>query len=273
MRVSNEMARHLMLAAIFTTLMACDGSVRKEDSMVKQVVISAAEWESLAHKRVIFGHQSVGQNIIDGVQALAAGAKVALPVVRSRSFGESAGIMHFYVGENENAVSKLRDFSNALESGGVRPGDAIMVKFCYLDFNRNTDSRRLAGEYVDTLDRLGRRFPDASFVAVTAPLTVVQTGPKAWVKRILGREPSGYGDNARRLEFNNLLRARYRGSGQLFDLAAIEAQGTGENQYEGQTIESLNSSLTYDDGHLSAHGAQVVGAHLVKYLAALPGRR
>lgn len=234
--------------------------------------ITPAEWQTLAQRRVVFGHQSVGQNILDGVQSLAAEAGVPLRVVESRLADKNAGIAHFLVGVNEDPLSKLNDFSSALAGGAATEADVALLKFCYIDFKGDTDARRLADKYIGTLDDLRRRFPQTTFVAVTAPLTVVQTGPKAWVKRLLGREPSGYSDNARRQEFNTLLRARYAQDGFLFDLAKIQAEGVSGHRYNGQPIEALSPALTYDDGHLNDRGRQVVAARLVKYLAAVPAR-
>lgn len=124
-------------------------------------------------------------------------------------------------------------------------------------------------QYIATLDRLSQQFPKVIFVAIAAPLTVAQSGPKAWIKRLLGRTPSGYSDNARRLEFNNLLRAHYGQRGHLFDLASIEAIGAGNIEYEGKPIEVLNPAFTYDDGHLNARAERIVAARLIKFLATL----
>ncbi len=235
--------------------------------------ISAAEWQTLAQKRVVFGHQSVGQNILSGVQSLAAQAGINLPIVKSRATMASGGIAHFFVGDNEDPLSKLKDFASALENGAAQGADIALVKFCYLDFNGDSNAKQIAEQYNATLDRLSQQFPNTTFVAITAPLTVAQTGPKAWIKHLLGRTPSGFADNARRQEFNEILRARYDQQGRLFDLAKIEAEGAGAHDYQGHPIEVLNTALTYDDGHLNSQGEQIVAARLIKFLAALPSRQ
>ena len=85
--------------------------------------------------------------------------------------------------------------------------------------------------------------------------------------------PSGYADNSRRQEFNEILRTRYSQEGRLFDLAKIEAQGAGAYEYQGRPIEVLNPALTYDDGHLNTQGELIVASRLIKYLASLPARQ
>lgn len=261
------------LIVIIMVLLGCGEADHEDKIMTSAVQISAAEWQALAKKRVVFGHQSVGQNILDGVQSLAAQANVNLPIIKSRTPVTSSGIVHFFVGQNEDPLSKLKDFAGTLESGAAQGADIALVKLCYIDFHGGTDAKQLAEQYSATLDRLSQQFPNMTFVAITAPLTVAQTGPKAWLKRLLGRAPSGFADNARRQEFNEILRARYNQQGRLFDLAKIEAEGAGAYEYQGRPIEVLNPALTYDDGHLNTQGELVVASRLIKYLAALPQRQ
>ena len=225
-----------LMAVTALVLLGCDEANHEDEVMTLTAQISAAEWQALAQKRVVFGHQSVGQNILNGVQSLAAQAGVKLPVVESRSPVTSGGIIHFFVGQNEDPMSKLKDFASTLESGGAQGADIALMKLCYIDFNGNTDAKQIAEQYSATLDRLSQQFPNTAFIAVTAPLTSLQTGPKAWIKRLLGREPGGYADNARRQEFNDSLRARYAQQGRLFDLAKIEAKGAGDHQYHGRHL-------------------------------------
>lgn len=260
--------RWLIFVLLFA-LLGCGETKREEEKMAAVTQISPEEWQALAQKRVAFGHQSVGQNILDGMQFLASQAGASLPIVKSRSPVASGGINHFFVGQNEKPLSKLADFASALESDAAQGTDIALVKFCYLDFNGDSNAKEIADQYIATLDRLGQKFPNTLFVAVTAPLTVAQTGPKAWIKRLLGRVPSGYADNAVRNEFNGLLRSHYQ-KGRLFDLAKIETEGADAYQYQGRPIEVLNPALTYDDGHLNSSGEQIVAARLIKYLAALP---
>ncbi len=262
-----------LMTVVVLALLGCGETEREANRMAATAQISATEWQVLTQKRVVFGHQSVGQNILSGIQSLAAQAGVNLPIVKSRTPVASGGIIHFFVGQNEDPSSKLKDFASTLENGVAQGADIALVKFCYLDFSGDSDAKQIAEEYNATLDRLGQQFPNTTFVAITAPLTVAQTGPKAWVKRLLGRTPSGFADNARRQEFNEILRARYGQQERLFDLAKIEAEGAGAHEYQSRPIEVLNPVLTYDDGHLNSQGEQIVAARLIKFLAALPSRQ
>lgn len=261
--------RWYLLMGVITALLGCNPTEQERNRMAATAQINPAEWQVLLKTRVVFGHQSVGQNILNGIQFSAAQAGINLPVVESRSTMASKGITHFFIGENGDPLSKIKDFTSVIEGSTVQGADIALMKFCYLDFENDSDAKQIFEQYSMALDRLSQQFPSTTFIAITAPLTVAQTGPKAWIKRLLGRAPSGFADNARRQEFNNLLRARYDHQGRLFDLAKIEAEGADALEYQGGLIEVLNPELTYDDGHLNSQGEQIVATRLIKFLAAL----
>lgn len=266
------MYRGWSIAVMILALLGCDES-NHEDNEMANIQISATEWQALAKKQVVFGHQSVGRNILNGIRSLAEKAGVFLPIIESRELTTNGGIIHFSVGQNEDPLSKITDFTSTLNKDTMQGVDIALMKLCYVDINDNTNAKQIAEQYSTMLDHLSQRFPHTTFIAVTVPLTVVQTtGLKVWIKRLLGRTLSGYADNAHRQEFNEILRARYNQQGRLFDLAKIEAEGAGAYEYEGRPIEVLNPALTSDHGHLNTQGQEKVAAELIKFLAALPSR-
>lgn len=236
-------------------------------------VVTADEWTRLARMRVVFAHQSVGANVLSGVQVLAREAAATLPVAESRDLSAPGAIVHFTVGENEHPDSKLADFTRTLDAAQGDGPDVALLKFCYLDFTDGSDGAALAGAYTRALDALAARHPRTRFAAVTAPLTIAQTGPRVWAKKLLGRPAAGYASNVHRLEFNERLRQAYGPRGLLFDLAAIEAEGMPPQRHQGQPFESLNPAFTSDGGHLNAVGQRRAAARLVKFLAGLSGAR
>lgn len=259
------------LALSLLATAAC-GREAKETSMAPETTVTAAEWQALSGLRVVFGHQSVGRNLLDGLQKLAAQAQAPLAVTESRTPTGAAGITHFAVGANGDPLAKIRDFAAVIDSAGPDAADVALVKLCYIDFSGDADPGQVAAAYCDTLDALARRHPRTRFVAVTVPLTTVQTGPKAVVKRLLGRVPDGYAENARRQVFNDVLRTR-DGGRHLFDLAALEAEPS-RRRHEDQDIQCLDPALTSDGGHLNDAGARRVATQFVHFLAGLatPGR-
>jgi hypothetical protein len=232
--------------------------------------VSKAEIAAAAAKRVIFAHQSVGKDILDGARALAADAGVPLSVVESREApAATSGIFHFQVGINGAPLGKLEDYRKTLSREELAGVDVALLKLCYIDFDASTDAAQLAAAYVHTIEDLQQRHPRTVFAAVTAPLTTIQTGPKAWIKGLLGRTPDGYVENASRDQFNAILRQRFDRS-HLFDIASIEANGgrpAALFEYEGRQLSALDPGLTWDGGHLNDTGKRAVGSAFVRFLA------
>lgn len=238
--------------------------------------ISTLEWKALEKKRVIFGHQSVGYNILNGVTRLADLDDVKLEIHEQRTAPLVQGISHFTIGKNGDPMSKIRDFSAAIDADTTQGPDIALLKLCYVDINTTTDVRQIADEYIASMELLAQRHPDTSFVAVTVPLVAVQTGPKAWIKRLIGRQPSGYLDNIKRAEFNTLLRERYLAVGRLYDLAKAETESTGKPcvaYVDGKAVEALCPEFTTDGGHLNERGQELAAIAFVKLISSLPAKQ
>lgn len=257
-----------LLAAMLVAV-GCYDSKQQGTSMA---ATTHSEWQALENKRVVFGHQSVGGNILNGVQQLAARDGVNVDIQEGRAESAGPGIRHFLIGTNGDPTSKIRDFSASIDAGAAQKGDIALMKLCYADFNADTNARQVAKEYIASLESLAQRHPDINFVAVTAPLMAVQTGSKAWAKKLIGRQPSGYIDNAKRTEFNRMLRERYQSSGRLFDIARAETESAGQRcviQVDGQEIETLCPELTNDGGHLNDRGQALVANAFVSFISSI----
>lgn len=227
------------------------------------------DWAQLENTKVVFGHQSVGGNILDGVRLLAQRDGAQVDIVEQRSSPSSSGFSHFMVGRNEDPLSKISDFVATVDAGAIDGADVALMKFCYVDFSAETDVQEIAQSYISNLDALAQRHPDTVFVAVTTPLRSVQTGPKAWIKKLLGREPAQYVENSVRADFNQLIRDHYSGDGRLFDLAKVEAEATGKRttvNVNGREVETLARELTSDGGHLNEQGQILVATELLKFI-------
>ncbi len=242
--------------------------------------LSEAARASLETKRIFFGHQSVGGNIMDGVADLVReqptlGLRVLdLDGVRSTEGGFFA---HAKVGRNEYPATKTGEFARLLNEGLASRVDIAFHKYCFADILENTNTKAVFQHYRNTMIRLRAAYPNVTFVHVTVPLMAVQSGPKALVKKMLGRAPDGYQDNFRREQFNELLRREYTGREPVFDLAAIEStapDGTQETiTFKGTSGRTLLPSYTSDGGHLNELGRRRVVEELVVLLAQLPASR
>lgn len=229
-----------------------------------------SDWDRFGKLRIAFGHQSVGYNLLAGITTLAREQQRPVTVAEGRMPFTAAGLHHFRIGNNGDPAGKIEDFEAAMNSGIAQSSDIALMKLCYIDFEADSDPARLAAQYIAALAKLSSEYPRARFVPVTAPLTTFQTGPKAWLKKLVGSTPAGYASNARRQMFNQALREHYGSNGGLFDIAALEsASGRVGLDYRGARIAALDPALTDDGGHLNTLGQRLLGGALVHHLATL----
>lgn len=230
---------------------------------------------TVAGKRVFFGHQSVGQEIMAGVQDL----------VRERGVGPSVAVWspgvplvpgtfaHAMNGTNKEPLTKIRAFEETMTGPLREQADVAFFKFCYVDIGEATDVEALFREYEASMERVAAANPRTRLLHLTSPVTVLEGGLKGTVKRILGRRLEGFEENYHRERFSDLVRARYGPEGTVFDIAALEcARPDGrKHTYErnGQAIPALIASYSYDGKHLNEVGRRHVAAGLVEALARL----
>jgi len=147
-------------------------------------------WETLAKKKIYFGHMSVGFNILDGIRDLmqeSRSAKVNIvETADPAAFGEPI-FAHSPIGKNGYPLSKLEQFRTILESGVGDKADIAFFKFCYVDIHGGTDVDALTKAYDETILGLQARFPKLTIAIVTAPLTVIPAGLKVSLKKLLGQ--------------------------------------------------------------------------------------
>lgn len=230
----------------------------------------------LSQHRIFFGHQSVGRDLLAGVEALTRdGAGPALRVVQGRDAALLAPgvLLHDAIGRNEQPQSKLDDFAGLLDGALGDRASVAFMKFCYIDFDARSDVDALFAAYRHTLDGLRTRHPSTTFVHVTTPLTTVASGFKASLRRALGKPVWGERENARRAAFNARLRQELTGQ-PLFDLARLESTTAGGQRHlvdvDGRAVEVLAPVYTDDGGHLNAVGQRVIAAELLRLLGSLP---
>ncbi len=259
----------LGMALFLPLVVAC--SREKVNDVTSNDATTNAALERLSGLTVFFGHQSVGLNIVEGIRDLeeAAGGKV--PQVRElASVGaraEGPGLYHFRVGANGDPAGKIGDFG-ARSFDGV---DIALMKLCYVDIDAATDVQGIMRQYSNEIRRLQSEYPATVFVHVTVPIVSDETGPKAFAKRLLGRQRRGFGDNLQRERYNEMMRAEFGGTEPLFDLARLEAtdrQGrVNERFLNGERYLSMNPAYTSDGGHLNDLGRRHVARALMILLS------
>lgn len=271
--------RALAAAAVLAVL-ACAGactpqSVPQETTdMTSYRDVPDSAWAQLRGRRIWFGHQSVGADIMQGVSDLVArDPKLGLTLTEGAPPESGAVFAHSTVGRNGDPSLKSDDFARVLDAGAGARLDVAFHKYCFADIVDTTDVERVFAHYRETMAGLESRFPTVTFVHVTAPLTMVQAGPRAALKKLMGQAPGRYASNFRRERFNQLMRAEYGSTGRLFDLAALEStrpDGTRETiALGGKTAFALHPGFSADGSHLNAAGRQRVAEELLALLARL----
>jgi hypothetical protein len=225
--------------------------------------------------RVLFCHQSVGSNIIQGVEELGpngfAGRICDLSSAKLAS--DVQLLVHEKAGRNGSPASKLRDFEIKVQQSVDSRLDLALLKFCYIDVVERSAAETLLTDYCATVQVLQANYPLLRIGHVTVPLRRAPGGLIATLRQSLQGPHIEHRRNAVREWFNTQLRTRFAASGLLFDLAAIESQtAQGQRVYSvarGQRVPSLAGEWTDDGGHLNVAGRRMAAEAFLKYLGAI----
>jgi len=238
--------------------------------------VPVEKWESLLNYTIYFGHQSVGYNIVEGIEdIMRENEHIKLNIMETDSWQDEQShvFAHSKVGKNRYPLLKIDDFSNNIQKGfGVR-ADIAFLKLCFVDTYKDTDIVEIFNHYNASLNVLKGQYPNTTFVHLTMPIMIQEKGLKSTMKRVLGKHVMGYEDNLRREEYNMMIRNEYGGREPLFDIALIEStrrDGTREKyEKDGVQYYALVPEYTNDGGHLNKMGRRIVAEQFLIFLANL----
>lgn len=238
--------------------------------------VPATSWEKLAQKKIYFGHQSVGFNIIDGIKdVIRENPQIKLNIVETSNPADFTDpiFAHSRVGKNVDPKSKVQGIAEFLNNGIGDKADFAALKFCYVDVTANTVVKDVLKHYEDTMEQAEKEYPKTTIIHFTAPLTRSKTTWKTTVKKLMGRQTWEYDDNIKRNEYNESLLKRFKGKEPVFDLAKIEStypDGIRSSfTKDGKSYYSLVPEYTSDGGHLNEKGRKIVAEQLLIFLANL----
>lgn len=241
-------------------------SCKKEECKIQNDIymqkFTLKEWEILSGTKVFFGHQSVGNNIIEGINGILDENKIKFfKIHQTRDMADlsNAVFAHALIGKNTNPISKIDDFIDILDSGIADSADIVFMKLCYVDIDRNTNINQLFDYYRITLDSIQDKYPNLKIIHFTVPLTTKPQGIRGFITRFLKHD-----DNVIRDQFNQLLRRTYDDR-ELFDLARLESlypNGT-LNIYDKGTP-ALVKIYSTDGGHLNQHASKMIAQELLE---------
>jgi len=240
-------------------------------------VLTDQQIKNLISKRIFFGHQSVGDNIVQGVRDLiSADPRLKINVVTSADPQSvpGAALVESHVGINRNPQSKTDAFIEIVNRGFGAQGGIALYKYCYIDFSSSTDVLSVFENYCKGIGTLRQKYPSLTIVHCTVPLTMDEPGRnlreriRSGLRKILGRDP-----NVSRNKFNQLLRNAYAGTEPIFDIAEIEStRANGSRCYfkwGRQKIYTMAPEFTTDGGHINEIGRRSAAEKLLVLLSGL----
>jgi hypothetical protein len=223
----------ILLASLIAQIAVDHTCVDEKDSRIPRQFLDKAR--SL---KILFGHQSVGGNLLEGLDELSEAEPKRYALERGSEpeagwFDSHAGLGDFEVGENENPRGKIDHFQRKLARDGYgKRVQVAMMKLCYVDFGEDTDAKSLFERARDVLTPLEK---DVRIVWWTAPLADA--------------------DNRTRHAYNRLVREHCKAKERiLFDLADIESHDPQGREHLQDGVPALWPKYTEDGGHLNGLG-------------------
>jgi hypothetical protein len=249
-------ARYTFLLMALMLLTTC--SKEKKFPPIPHVMtrISETEWQKLSGKRIFFGHQSVGYNIIEGIASiLKDNPELPIKVKETHEVSDLGlpVIAHFQIGKNRDPKSKIDAFAAFLRNGLADSIDIAFMKLCFVDFNKHTNTDDLFGYYKKAMDSLRHSFPNLTIMHSTVPLLAKSSGIKAWIKLILRMDNNVYINR-----YNELIRENYT-EDILFDIAKIESTYPNGTFYRyAFGMPGLIPEYSQDGAHLNRQGSVIL---------------
>jgi hypothetical protein len=261
-------ALFLFPAILICFLLSLNGCRRQESIIVHPNTMkkmNSQQWNHIAGEKIFFGHQSVGYNIVDGIEELNReffGDSLIIRESGNIIALDSPVFAHARIGENLNPKGKIDDFVRLMRSGMADSLNIACMKLCYVDITRNTDINDLFTYYTSAFEQLQKEFPRTRFIHFTVPLNTRTSGIKGLIKWLIG-----YDHNINRSRYNAMMRKAYD-QALLFDLEAIESTyPDGKREIGPRHSFALVPEYSSDEGHLNEAGRKRVAEQLLLFMA------
>jgi len=259
----------IIVMAMF--FLACEKIDDKDIKMEKNKLDSSLKL--IQDKKIFFGHQSVGQNIISGLEDLCvklSDCKLNVMTIDDYTEQHESFFLHARIGRNANPYEKCDDFSTYLRTYELKNFDIALMKFCYVDINLETDILALFNYYNRKIEILQEKYPNLIFIHVTVPLVEENNFWKKTLLKLSGKADNVALQNINREKFNNILRQKYKHLA-IYDLARIESTFSdgkrNEYSYNGEVYYSMINEYTSDGGHLNDLGEELSAIGLIEAIS------
>jgi len=255
---------------LFLVFMANSSCKQKPPVMnpINTTHMTAQLWNILEGKRIFFGHQSVGYNLVRGIERRVGRDSIPYKIIDSKKPADfnGAAFYHAPVGKNVEPKTKIDEFVALMDGGMAQKVDVAGFKFCYADIRVETDIQELLNYYTSKMDYLVAKYPRVKFFHFTVPLTVKPRGLKGLIKKL------AYDHNINREKLGKLIETHYQPD-HVFDLARFEAQfPDGRINTYGKNRLALIDDFSDDGEHLNAVASDNISEQLLIFLAKLASK-
>ncbi len=234
------MRRLGMLALVVATCLVGAPASAVSDDSLRQVT----------RERVLFGHQSVGWNILDGVNTVYSRRGVTAPDMVDELPAGGPGFAQVEIGSNGDPASKFDAFAADV---AAQDPDVAVMKLCFVDITAGTSARSVFAQYRAMVIELSAENPQTRLLHMTVPLTI--------------NDPAA---NVARQRYNALVRSTY--GTDVIDLSRVESTRPNgsrvKGRYRGKRYFALYPGYASDDGHLNSRGSIRVAKVFLAGLAA-----
>ncbi len=246
--------------------------------MEEPIMTDAINFNTIVKKTIYFGHMSVGNNILAGVEEIINqedfGVNLKLNHIKNSKQIDSIGFYHSNIGRNGDPFSKITAFKEFIINDSVgQKVDIAFFKFCYVDNKKDINVNDVINEYVNTINQIKKKYPKLKIIHFTCPLKTHSIKGRTILskfKRLAKRLLLGDIDNVRRNEYNSLLREKYSAENSIFDLAKFESINEDGIEstfsYKGKKYSSMQTFISNDGGHLNKQGQILIAKKLLEFL-------
>lgn len=226
----------------------------------------------IRQKNIYFGHQSVGENIIDGIKKIILDGKqneVLIKDYNNHGPFERTYFLHSKIGQNGYPQSKFNEFADIIHDLAKKNLNIAMMKLCFVDITKTTNIDEVFKSYVNLIETLQHQYPEIKFIHFTVPLK----SEPSWINKLKDKIKGNYNydprDNEARNNYNELLLSKYPPK-DIFDLAGVESTYPDSKRevmiIDGKPCYSLIKEYTTDGGHLNDMGKDIVSEKLIQKL-------
>jgi hypothetical protein len=267
---------YIIFAIIFFQfIISCEeGNSRKTKYCITIDKISTSKWRQLSQKKIYFGHQSVGNNIINGIMdIMRENPKVQLNIIRTSNKPNfvSGVLFHTRISGETNPKSLLIEYKRDVDKLMGGNADIALLRFSHSLIKGDTNVESVFNDYQLKMSMLKQKYPNTIFIHSTLPLLRSKTTWKTIIKKLIGKkEIWEYDINIKLNKFNDLLLREYVDKQPVIDLAKLQSTfpdgSLSTFTKNGKTYFNMVPDYTYDDMHLNKEARKLAAEQFLLFL-------